>query len=68
MADSHHDPVIAQLERQKLTASPLTYYLFSFIQLSLHLAHCESELCRRANATLRQCHRSVYADANTGPL
>jgi len=68
MADSQRDPVIAQLERQKLTASPLTYYPFSFTQPSRHLAHCEPELCRRANATLRECYRPVYADADTGSL
>ncbi len=60
MANTQHDPVVAQLERQKLTASPshldvfFSYFLFNST-FSPSLAHCEPKLRRRANAPLREC-------------
>ena len=36
MANAQHDPVVAQLERQKLTASP-SHLAFILISLSLNI-------------------------------
>jgi hypothetical protein len=55
MANSQHDPVVAQVERQKLTASPLHHTVYIFTQRSHHLAHCEHKICRGTNAPLREC-------------
>jgi hypothetical protein len=68
MANAQHDPVIAQLDRQKLTASPSHLIVHLFAQLSLHLAHRELELRRGTNAPLRECRRPLFPDAHTGFL
>ena len=68
MANSQHDPVVAQLDRQKLTVSPSYLILYLSTQLSLYLAHRELELRRGTNAPLRERHRPLCPDAHTGFL
>jgi hypothetical protein len=68
MANAQQDPVVAQLDRQKLTASPSHLIMYLSTQLSHHLAHRELDLGRGTNAPLRECCREFFSDALTGFL
>jgi hypothetical protein len=68
MANAQQDPVVAQLDRQKLTASPSRLIVSLSTQLSHHLAHRELELRRGTNAPLRECCRQFFSDALAGFL